>query len=82
VEKLNYKEEMAKLFNQTKDHKVMTLATCVDNYPTARSMSVIIFNENIYFQTGINLLKYKQIVVNNNVALSFDNVQNAYKEYI
>jgi len=75
MEKLNFKEEMAKLFKQTKDHKVMTLATCADNYPTARSMSVIIFDENIYFQTGVNLLKYKQIVANNNVALSFDNVQ-------
>jgi len=75
VENLNYKEELAKLFKQTKDHKIMTLATCADNYPTARSMSVIIFDENLYFQTGINLLKYRQIAANKNVALSFDNVQ-------
>jgi uncharacterized pyridoxamine 5'-phosphate oxidase family protein len=47
----------------------------VNNYPTARSMSVIVFNEKIYFQTGVNLLKYKQIAENNKVALSFDNVQ-------
>ena len=73
--KLNFKDEMAKLFKQIKGHKIMSLATCVNNYPTARSISAIIFNENIYFQTGINLLKYKQIVSNNNVALSFDNVQ-------
>jgi uncharacterized pyridoxamine 5'-phosphate oxidase family protein len=75
VEKLNYKDELAKFLKQTKDHRLMTLATCADNCPTARTMSVIILDENIYFQTGINLLKYKQIVVNNNVALCFDNVQ-------
>ena len=75
MEILNYKNELAGLFRQVKDHKHMTLATCVDNYPTARTMSVIVFNENMYFQTGINLLKYKQIFANNNVALCFDNVQ-------
>jgi general stress protein 26 len=75
VEKLNYKDEMAKLFKQIKEHKIMSLATCVNNYPTARSISAIVFNDNIYFQTGINLLKFKQIVSNNNVALCFDNVQ-------
>jgi uncharacterized pyridoxamine 5'-phosphate oxidase family protein len=75
VGKLNFKDEMAKLFKQIKEHKVMSLATCVNNYPTARSISVIVFNDNIYFQTGINLLKYKQIVSNNNVALCFDNIQ-------
>ena len=75
MEKLNFKEEMEKLFKQIKEHRIMSLATCVNNYPTARSISAIIFNENIYFQTGINLIKYKQIVINNNVALSFDNIQ-------
>jgi len=75
MEKLIYKDEMAKLFKQIKEHKIMSLATCVNNYPTARSISAIMFNEKIYFQTGINLLKYRQIAANNNVALSFDNVQ-------
>jgi general stress protein 26 len=75
MEKLNFKEEIQNLFKQIKDHKIMVLATCVNNYPTARSISAMKFNGNIYFQTGIDLIKYKQIVVNNNVALSFDNVQ-------
>jgi len=75
VEKLNFNEEMVKVFKQTKDHKIMALATCENNYPTARTMSVIIFDGNIYFQTGTNLLKYKQMAANNNVALCFDNVQ-------
>ena len=75
MEKLIFNDEMAKFFKQFKEHKIVSLATCENNYPTARSISAIIFNENIYFQTGINLLKYKQIISNNNVAISFDNVQ-------
>ena len=75
MEKLDFSEEMAKLIKQIKGQKVMSLATCENNYPTVRSMSTIVFNGKIYFQTGTNFLKYKQIISNNNVALSFDNVQ-------
>jgi len=75
MEVLNFREELEKFSNQTGDHKHMALATCDDNYPTVRTMSVIIYNDNIYFQTGTDLHKYDQISANKNVALCFDNVQ-------
>ena len=38
-------------------------------------MSVVIFRNKIYFQTGTDLIKYRQICENENVALCFDNIQ-------
>jgi uncharacterized pyridoxamine 5'-phosphate oxidase family protein len=38
-------------------------------------MSCIIYQNKIFFQTGTDLIKYKQICENNNVALCVDNIQ-------
>jgi uncharacterized pyridoxamine 5'-phosphate oxidase family protein len=38
-------------------------------------MSCIVYENKIFFQTGTDLIKYKQICENNNVALCVDNIQ-------
>ncbi len=53
----------------------MCLATSKNNIVSARSMSIIIFDQKFYFQTDINFNKYDQIKENPNVALSYKNIQ-------
>jgi uncharacterized pyridoxamine 5'-phosphate oxidase family protein len=72
---INFEIEQEKLFEQIGENKLMALATSSKNNPTVRMMSIIIFNKKIYFQTGIDLIKYKQICENKNVALCFENIQ-------
>ena len=63
------------LFAKLSDHAIMCLATSQNNIVTARSISVIIYEQKFYFQSDINFLKYQQIKVNPNVALCYNNVQ-------
>ncbi|MDR2709116.1 MAG: pyridoxamine 5'-phosphate oxidase family protein, partial [Elusimicrobiota bacterium] len=53
----------------------MALASSVHNHPTVRLVSYIVNDRKIFFQTGTDLVKYKQICENNNVALCIDNIQ-------
>ncbi|KYH28749.1 pyridoxamine 5'-phosphate oxidase [Clostridium tepidiprofundi DSM 19306] len=53
----------------------MVLATSKNNRVTARSVSCILVNSKIYFQTDKTFLKYDQIKHNPNVALCVDNFQ-------
>jgi uncharacterized pyridoxamine 5'-phosphate oxidase family protein len=71
----NFEIEVEKIFEQIGENKLAALATCAKNIPTVRTMSVIIYNKKFYFQTGIDLIKYKQICENRNVALCFENIQ-------
>jgi uncharacterized pyridoxamine 5'-phosphate oxidase family protein len=75
MDKLNYKIEIQKIFDQLSKNKIISLATCVQNYPTVRTLSFIIHNKKIYFQTGIDLIKYQQICENKNSALCSENIQ-------
>ena len=75
MEILDFIAEQENLFNKIGESRLAALATSSNNYPTVRTMSFIIYEKMIYFQTGIDLIKYKQINENYNVALCFDNIQ-------
>jgi len=75
MEILDFIAEQEDVFNKIGESRLAALATSSKNYPTVRMMSFIIYEKAIYFQTGIDLIKYKQISENNNVALCFDNIQ-------
>jgi len=72
---LNYLDELEKIFKYIGKSNTIALATCSNNYPTVRLVSSIIYDYKIYFQTGIDLLKYEQIHDNKNVALCINNIQ-------
>jgi uncharacterized pyridoxamine 5'-phosphate oxidase family protein len=75
METLNFITELEKTFHKIGENKLAALATSSHNNPTVRMMSIIIYENKFYFQTGIDLTKYKQITENKNVALCFDNIQ-------
>jgi uncharacterized pyridoxamine 5'-phosphate oxidase family protein len=58
MEQLNYETELEKAYKQIENNK-----------PTVRIMSIVFFDEKIYFQTSTKYSKFKQISENNNVAL-------------
>ncbi|MDR0999774.1 MAG: pyridoxamine 5'-phosphate oxidase family protein [Clostridiales bacterium] len=72
---LVYKTELEKIYTHIGESKIMALATSIKNHPTVRLMSCIVYENKIFFQTGTDLIKYKQICENNNVALCVDNIQ-------
>ncbi len=53
----------------------MVLSSSLNNIVTSRMMSVVIINNELYFQTDRKSRKYEQIKKNNNVSLCIDNVQ-------
>jgi uncharacterized pyridoxamine 5'-phosphate oxidase family protein len=75
MEKLDFDIEEEKIFKIIGESRIVALATSSENKTTVRTMSVIVYSRKIYFQTGIDLLKYKQICKNKNVALCFENIQ-------
>lgn len=72
---MDYDKNISEFFKKIGEAKKMVLATCFNNKPTARMMSCIIINNNIYFQTDRNFIKYNQLLNNKNVALCIDNIQ-------
>jgi uncharacterized pyridoxamine 5'-phosphate oxidase family protein len=72
---LNYNEEIGKIYGHIGESKIMALATSSQNHPTVRLVSCVIGDNKIYFQTGSDLIKYKQICENNKVGLCIDNIQ-------
>ena len=70
-----FTEKCNQLFSALGDNKIMCLATSQSDYVTARSMSVIIYNDKFYFQTDTKFIKYKQICSNPHVALCINNIQ-------
>jgi general stress protein 26 len=75
MEQLNYETELEKIFNKIGKSKFAVLATSSHNKPTVRTMSIVFFDNKIYFQTSNEYVKYKQISENNNVALCIGNIQ-------
>jgi uncharacterized pyridoxamine 5'-phosphate oxidase family protein len=75
MELLNYEIEKERLFDLIGENRIVAFATSSNDYTTVRTMSIILYSNKIYFQTGIDLLKYKQISENKNVALCFENIQ-------
>ena len=63
------------LFTMLGEAKIMCLATSDKNRVSARSMSVIIYDKKLYFQTDKRFLKYSQLTENPRAALCWSNVQ-------
>ena len=61
METLNFIAEQEEIFHKIGKNKLAALATSSQNNPTVRMMSIIIYDNKIYFQTGIDLMKYKFI---------------------
>jgi uncharacterized pyridoxamine 5'-phosphate oxidase family protein len=72
---LDYQVELEKIYTHIGECKIMALATSSQNHPTVRLVSCIVYEHKIFFQTGTDLIKYKQICDNNRVALCVDNIQ-------
>ncbi len=70
-----YPEALQAFFRTLGTHRQMVLATSARNRTTARMVSCILLDQKIYFQTDMVFLKYRQIVVNERVALCADNIQ-------
>ena len=75
MEMLNFEIEQRRVFDKIGKNNILALATSNKNYVTVRMVSIIVYRKKIYFQTGIDLEKYKQICENENVALCFENIQ-------
>lgn len=78
----DFNELENRVYKLLEDKKIMVLATSYKDKVTARSMSCIVYNKRIYFQTDCNFEKFHQIKHNNNVALCADNIQITGKAYI
>jgi general stress protein 26 len=72
---IDFNNELNKLRNRIGKKFIGALATSVNNEPTVRNMSFIIYNNKLYFQTGTDLHKYTQISENKNVAICYENIQ-------
>ena len=72
---IDYNELKKETFEILEKNKHIVLATCLNDEPTARTVSHIILDNKIYFQTDIKFDKCMQIEENNNVALCLDNYQ-------
>lgn len=72
---LNYEQLEQEILEVLGSNKYWAVATSANNRVTVRSMSIVNDGLNIYFQTEMLLDKYKQILINPNVALCYHNVQ-------
>lgn len=71
----NFQELKNYVYNFLENNKLIVLATSSNNLVSARTMSYIVIDEKILFQTDSNYTKAKQIKDNPNVALCIDNIQ-------
>ena len=70
-----YIPEIKDALTKLKTKSIMVLATSLNDFVTARNMSVITVNDKIYCQTDKNMIKSIQINENPNVAYCIDNIQ-------
>ncbi len=68
-------EKTQRLFETLGDHRFMVVATSKNDHVTARTMSVIICDKKLYFQTELTLTKAEQLAANQNVAVCYSNYQ-------
>ena len=71
----DFEKKLTVFFNQLGQSAKMVLATSLNNIVGARTVSVIIHDGRLYFQTDKTLRKYDQLIGNKNVALCVDNIQ-------
>lgn len=70
-----YSVEFKRLFDTLEKAKHMVLATSSNNRVSARTMSFVLVNEKLYFQTDKNFDKYQQIKDNPLAAVCWSNIQ-------
>ena len=70
----DFDKKTEELFDKLGESRIMVLATGDGQRISARSMSVVIYERKLYFQTDKTYLKYSQMMKNNNVALCVDNI--------
>lgn len=71
---MEYSTELEKVFHQLGESGIIVLATSSQDIPTARSMSYVIMNGKIYFQTEAIMEKALQMKQNPKVALCQNNI--------
>lgn len=71
----NFVEKYAELFLSLGEAKNMVLSTSLNDYVASRTMSIIIIDRRLYFQTDKASQKYSQLHKNPNVSLCMDNIQ-------
>jgi uncharacterized pyridoxamine 5'-phosphate oxidase family protein len=72
---MDFTDAKNKVLELIKNKRTLMLATSIDDRVTARSVSCVLIDDRIYFQTDKTFLKYHQIIKNHNVALCIDNIQ-------
>lgn len=72
---MGFQEEYTKFYKEFGESKKMVLSTSLNDIVTSRTMSIIVLDEKIYFQTDKTLRKYRQLKGNSNVSLCIDNIQ-------
>ena len=71
---LDFESLKQEAIDAIKKNKTMVLATCADNRVTARTMSCVSNGLKIFFQTGNDTIKFKQMKENANIALCCSNM--------
>lgn len=72
---MGFQEEYTKFYKEFGESKKMVLSTSLNDIVTSRTMSIIVLDEKLYFQTDKTLRKYRQLKGNSNVSLCIDNIQ-------
>ena len=70
-----FSEKLRSFFADFGKARKMVLSTSAKDKVSSRMMSVVQIDGKFYFQTDKKLRKYRQISVNQNVALCIDNIQ-------
>jgi general stress protein 26 len=72
---IDYNELANEVIGLLEEIQTIILATCTNERVTARTMNMVNDGLTIYFQTGKNGDKGKQVCKNPNVAIAVDNIQ-------
>lgn len=70
----NFDVRLRELFDRLGESRIMVLATGVGGRISARSMSVVIYDNKFCFQTDRTFGKYRQLMENKNAALCCENI--------
>ena len=74
-QEIDFDKAFQRTLSKLEKKGICILATSVNDKVTARSISIVIYDEKIAFQTSENTEKFQQIEQNQNVGLSIDNFQ-------
>ncbi len=69
-----FEVKLNELFDRLGESRIMVLATGDSSRISARSMSVVIYDNNFFFQTDRTFVKYRQLMMNKNAALCCENI--------